>query len=55
MTQKPGAETSSRTEGRLCPELTEAKEEEEMEGPTDPATRWSLVTLTTALSGAQGG
>lgn len=55
MTQKPGAETSSRTGGQLCPELMEAKEEEEREGPTDPATRWSLVTLTTALSGVWGG
>lgn len=55
MTRKPGAESISRTEGQLCPELTDAKEEERREGPTDLAARRSPATLTRADSEEQGG
>lgn len=54
-TRMPGAESTSRTEGQLCPELMNAKEEEEREGPTDLATRWSSVILTRADSAEQEG
>lgn len=48
---KPGAESISRTEGQLCPELIDAKEEERREGPPDLATRRSPATLTSRFRG----